>query len=88
MCRLAVRFCVEVVYSEMVVMVLWKTFEMDSWEEGVEAQVAWERISRRPVKSMLLSWGWRWMRTLRVIVMPCSRVAVASWIDNCYSSAG
>ena len=36
----------------------------------------------------VVEWGWRWMRTLRVVVMPCSRVAFASWIDNCYSSAG
>ena len=37
MCRLAVRFWVEVVYLEMVVMVLSKTFEMGSSGEGVGA---------------------------------------------------
>jgi hypothetical protein len=74
MCRLAVWF--------------WVEDEIGSSKERVGGQVAWERISRGPVKSRVSSWGWRWMRTLRGCcdATVCSRVAVGSWIDNCCST--
>ena len=59
MSRLKMQFCADVVSSETAVTVDWNTDDPDLSVAVMDACVAWEKISRGPVKSRVSREGWR-----------------------------